>query len=66
MRTGNTIHYDIKCEFPKGFGHTEVTIIDRKRWVSTSNLQLTVRNIKQNVGNESIGTWLGATCPPGQ
>jgi hypothetical protein len=66
MRIGNTIHYDIKCDFPKGSGHTEVGIISRTRWVSSSNLQLTVRGINQNVSNESTGTWLSATCPSGQ
>jgi hypothetical protein len=66
VRTGNTIHYDIHCDFPKGSGHTEVTIIDRTRWVASSSLQLTVRGINQNVANESMGTWLSATCPPSQ
>lgn len=66
MRTGNTIHYDINCTAPKGNGHTEVDIISRTRWVSSTALQLSVRNMQQTVANESIGTWLSATCPAGQ
>lgn len=65
-RSGNTIHFDIACEAPKGNGTTELEILSSTQWVATSSVTLTIRNLSQDVDNKSYGTWLGNNCPQDQ
>ncbi len=61
-RAGNTLHFDINCEAPKGTGYTVVQLLDRTHWEANTRLTLTVRGITQNIDNKSYGTWLKASC----
>ena len=63
QRTGNNIHFDIRCDAPKGNGYTDVTVVNASKWVSYSKLDLTIRKTNQNITNQSFGTWINEHCP---